>query len=65
MTGISRVGGNKKGVFTRDRQPKASAHLFRKRNFKLALEIDNFRDAPADVEEYITQSKNVFFRNEL
>lgn len=29
--GITRPMGNKKGVFTRDRQPKASAHLMRKR----------------------------------
>ncbi len=30
-SGISRVDGNKKGVFTRDRRPKASAHLLRQR----------------------------------
>ena len=29
--GIMRVGGNKKGVFTRDRQPKAAAHYLRGR----------------------------------
>ena len=29
--GILRVGGNKKGVFTRDRRPKAAAHLLRRR----------------------------------
>jgi beta-glucuronidase len=29
--GIMRVGGNKKGVFTRERQPKAAAHVLRKR----------------------------------
>lgn len=29
--GITRVIGNKKGVFTRQRQPKAAAHLLRKR----------------------------------
>jgi beta-glucuronidase len=28
-SGIMRVGGNKKGVFTRDRQPKAAAHALR------------------------------------
>lgn len=26
-----RVGGNKKGAFTRDRQPKAAAHQLRRR----------------------------------
>jgi beta-glucuronidase len=30
-SGIMRVGGNKKGAFTRDRQPKASAHALRRR----------------------------------
>jgi beta-glucuronidase len=30
-SGIMRVGGNKKGVFTRDRQPKAAAHTLRRR----------------------------------
>lgn len=29
--GIMRVGGNKKGVFTRDRKPKAAAHALRRR----------------------------------
>jgi beta-glucuronidase len=29
--GIMRVGGNKKGVFTRERQPKAAAHVLRQR----------------------------------
>jgi beta-glucuronidase len=30
-SGVKRVDGNKKGVFTRDRRPKASAHLLRRR----------------------------------
>lgn len=29
--GIFRVGGNKKGIFTRDRQPKSSAFVLKKR----------------------------------
>lgn len=29
--GVMRVDGNKKGVFTRDRRPKAAAHLLRRR----------------------------------
>lgn len=29
--GVTRVGGNKKGVFTRSRQPKMAAHFLRKR----------------------------------
>jgi beta-glucuronidase len=30
-SGVIRVGGNRKGVFTRDRQPKAAAHALRRR----------------------------------
>jgi beta-glucuronidase len=30
-SGITRVDGNKKGVFTRDRRPKAAAHALRRR----------------------------------
>ena len=33
-----RVAGNKKGLFTRERQPKMSAHLLRSRYWKLAEE---------------------------
>jgi len=33
-----RVAGNKKGIFTRERQPKMSAHLLRSRYWKLAEE---------------------------
>ncbi|XP_053609774.1 beta-glucuronidase isoform X2 [Plodia interpunctella] len=34
--GITRAGGNKKGIFTRSRQPKASAHLLRSRYLAVA-----------------------------
>jgi len=34
--GIFRVDGNKKGAFTRDRRPKAAAHLLRERWQNLA-----------------------------
>jgi beta-glucuronidase len=33
--GTGRVGGNKKGVFTRQRQPKMAAHWLRERWTKL------------------------------
>ncbi len=33
---VTRVVGNKKGIFTRHRQPKASAHLLRRRYWELA-----------------------------
>ena len=31
VPGVLRVGGNKKGVFTRERRPKAAAHILRRR----------------------------------
>lgn len=54
---VTRVGGNKKGVFTRNRQPKAVAHLLRKRYFALGREMDqcNF---PDDLFTYITDVGN-------
>ena len=33
---ITRVFGNRKGVFTRDRQPKAAAHVLRCRYLSLS-----------------------------
>ncbi|XP_037944931.1 beta-glucuronidase isoform X2 [Teleopsis dalmanni] len=54
---VTRVGGNKKGVFTRSRQPKAAAHLVRKRYFALGREMDqcNF---PEDLFTYITDASS-------
>lgn len=59
------MGGNKKGVFTRNRQPKASAHLLRKRYFQLASQIDNYRSVPEDVYEYTSQRQMNIFKDEL
>uniref|UniRef100_A0A1B0GCD1 Glycoside hydrolase family 2 catalytic domain-containing protein n=1 Tax=Glossina morsitans morsitans TaxID=37546 RepID=A0A1B0GCD1_GLOMM len=36
----TRVGGNRKGVFTRSRQPKAAAYALRQWYFALAYELD-------------------------
>ena len=36
--GVTRVVGNKKGIFTRQRQPKTSAHVLRARYWRLARE---------------------------
>ncbi|XP_050322534.1 beta-glucuronidase isoform X1 [Bactrocera neohumeralis] len=52
---ITRVGGNKKGVFTRNRQPKATAHLLRKRYFALGRELDRC-EIPEDLFLYITDA---------
>ena len=42
MKGLTRVTGNRKGIFTRERQPKASAHYIRKRYHLLAQQSDGF-----------------------
>ena len=54
-----RVAGNKKGIFTRDRQPKMSAHLLRWRYWKLAEE-DNHVD---NISNY--SDRYSFLNNEL
>jgi beta-glucuronidase len=51
FSAITRVGGNKKGVFTRQRQPKSSAFFVRKRNFELAAILDG-APIPDDLELY-------------
>lgn len=61
----TRVGGNKKGVFTRNRQPKAAAHHLRKRYFELAHEIENFTNVPDDLYLYTTQAKLDSIKDEL
>ncbi|KAL1451753.1 hypothetical protein WDU94_006101, partial [Cyamophila willieti] len=47
----TRVGGNKKGIFTRSRQPKASAHHVRRRYWLLSSELDN-SSIPEDTVPY-------------
>ncbi|KAF5306783.1 hypothetical protein FQA39_LY00013 [Lamprigera yunnana] len=47
-----RVGGNKKGIFTRDRQPKMSAHLLRKRYSLLARQLYTSK-LPKDIDYYV------------
>lgn len=56
FSGIKRVGGNKKGIFTRQRQPKNSAHLLRKRYWSLAHHLDN-ATIPSDLDEYVINKK--------
>ncbi|CAG7830199.1 unnamed protein product [Allacma fusca] len=50
--GITRILGNRKGIFTRERQPKSSAHLLRYRFHLLAAESDNY-PIPQDLIENI------------
>ncbi|XP_046618699.1 beta-glucuronidase isoform X2 [Neodiprion virginianus] len=52
---FTRVGGNKKGIFTRDRQPKEVAHLVRKRYFSLAAEQYNVL-IPKDLALYVSST---------
>uniref|UniRef100_A0A1B0EXE1 Beta-glucuronidase n=1 Tax=Phlebotomus papatasi TaxID=29031 RepID=A0A1B0EXE1_PHLPP len=52
---VTRVGGNKKGVFTRNRQPKAAAHHLRRRYFELGKKMDN-ATLPDDLYPYITDT---------
>ncbi|EFN67454.1 Beta-glucuronidase [Camponotus floridanus] len=51
----TRVGGNRKGIFTRDRQPKMAAHHVRKRYHALAVELDGVQ-IPGEVEDYYISS---------
>lgn len=55
-TAITRVGGNKKGIFTRQRQPKSAAFLVRQRNFQLAFRLDGVK-LPKDLFLYTSDSK--------
>lgn len=48
----TRVGGNKKGIFTRTRQPKSSAFLLRKRYWAVAKYLNNIM-LPSDLEIYV------------
>ncbi|XP_076244565.1 beta-glucuronidase [Calliopsis andreniformis] len=48
-----RVGGNKKGLFTRERQPKMAAYHVRKRYHALQKELDEMA-IPSDLENYIS-----------
>jgi hypothetical protein len=56
ITAYIRVGGNKKGIFTRDRQPKSSAFLVRKRYWTIAAELDG-ATTPGDMYEYVCESR--------
>uniref|UniRef100_A0A1B0DE01 Glycoside hydrolase family 2 catalytic domain-containing protein n=1 Tax=Phlebotomus papatasi TaxID=29031 RepID=A0A1B0DE01_PHLPP len=52
---VTRVGGNKKGVFTRSRQPKAAAHHVRRRYFKLARDLED-APMPEDLFPYLSDT---------
>ncbi|XP_057653720.1 beta-glucuronidase-like [Diorhabda carinulata] len=53
----TRVGGNKKGIFTRNRQPKLSAYHLRRRYWQLASEYNSNVTLPEDLQQpYVFQS---------
>ncbi|XP_066140211.1 beta-glucuronidase isoform X2 [Euwallacea fornicatus] len=60
----TRVGGNRKGLFTRNRQPKTSAHHLRKRYWGLAKEFHNF-SLPDDLYSYVISTKEKAPHQEL
>ncbi|KAK9877172.1 hypothetical protein WA026_016920 [Henosepilachna vigintioctopunctata] len=60
----TRVGGNKKGIFTRNRQPKASAHFLRKRYWALAERLYN-ATLPDDLYVYVASNEKSFKHSEL
>ncbi|CAG0914706.1 unnamed protein product [Notodromas monacha] len=49
---VNRVFGNRKGIFTRDRQPKSSAFVVQSHYLQLALELDkHLKDSPSAIEQ--------------
>jgi hypothetical protein len=62
FTAITRVGGNKKGIFTRNRQPKASAHHIRRRYWALASELDKAM-LPKNLNQYVSKSQHCMLQD--
>lgn len=60
----TRVGGNKKGIFTRNRQPKAAAYLLRQRYHALAQELDK-STLPGDLFLYTAPDGTEVGKSEL
>ncbi|KAH8400725.1 hypothetical protein KR009_000671 [Drosophila setifemur] len=61
---ITRVGGNKKGVFTRNRQPKEVAYILRMRYYALAKEL-YLCSLPDDLHLYISKDVTKHRHKEL
>ncbi|XP_016958539.1 beta-glucuronidase-like [Drosophila biarmipes] len=51
------LGGHRKGIFTRNRQPKEMAYVLRRRYFGLAHKLNRVK-MPADLEEYVVAESN-------
>jgi beta-glucuronidase len=63
-TAYIRVGGNKKGIFTRNRQPKSAAYLVRSRYWSIAAELDS-ATPPDDMFQYVCESRVKYVKTEL
>lgn len=57
FSAVTRVGGNKKGIFTRQREPKSSAYHLRKRYWSLANRLDG-AEFPCDIQPYVISNEN-------
>ena len=55
---VKRAWGNRKGIFTRDRHPKASAHLLRERYLALAEGLEERTSKQAE-EDHSRKKKYV------
>lgn len=55
----TRVGGNKKGIFTRQRQPKAAALLVRQRYHTMAHAENGLLAVPGDLFDYVYEGAPV------
>jgi beta-glucuronidase len=62
-TAYTRVGGNKKGIFTRNRQPKSAAYLVRKRYWTIAAELDS-ATPPDNMFQYVCESRVKYVKSE-
>lgn len=61
---ITRVGGNKKGVFTRQRDPKSSAYYLRTRYHEIANELEG-SPLPKDLYKYVRTANKKINKTEL
>lgn len=61
---VTRVGGNKKGIFTRSRQPKEAAHHVRRRYHSLSNQMNQSR-LPDDLFPYLVDESQKFVDNRI
>lgn len=64
FSAYTRVGGNKKGIFTRARQPKEAAHHVRRRYHSLANQLDQCK-LPDDLFPYLVDENQKIVDNRI